>query len=59
MTNQYALINTETSQIIRRGCTLTPKEAEALNYAFALNQAGKKYLLASSLLSKFGEYKSD
>ena len=57
MTNQYALINTETNKVMCRS-TLSAKEARTLNYAFNLNAVSKKYVLASELLSKFAEYKS-
>ena len=55
---QYVLLDLESkTKISKNSFSITKKEADEKNYAFALNGANKRYVLASYLLSKFGEYK--
>ena len=57
MTNQYALINTETNKVLT-SVTLSTKESQILNDAFNLNAVNKKVCFSFRAFSKFAEYKS-
>lgn len=55
---QYVLWDFESkTKISKKSFSMTKKEADEKNYAFALNGVNKRYVLASHLLSKFAEYK--
>ena len=56
-TYQYSLINTVTNKIIKRA-SFTKKEATTLNYALSMNGSVNKWILNSTLLSRFAEYKA-
>lgn len=55
---QYVLLDLESkTKISKKLFSMTKKEADEKNHAFALNRVNKRYVLASHLLSKFAEYK--
>ena len=53
---KYVLINTLTDQVLSRA-SLSKEEVLKLNYAMSMNGSLNKWILASTLLSRFAEYK--
>lgn len=53
---KYVLINTLTDEVLSRA-SLCKEEVLKLNYAMSMNGSLNKWILASTLLSRFAEYK--
>jgi hypothetical protein len=53
---KYVLINTLTDEVLSKAL-LSREEVLKLNYAMSTNGSTNKWILASTLLSRFAEYK--